>query len=128
MAILRPWIGKSSDRSCRSLLLQRSRRAFLASTQRKRMFPRYVIFFLQLFHFLHCTQKYAGIQFNPDIIDIRVFCAIASKNFPFSHSDLNVDRILVLKDLLSEFSTVSFRLFDHISAVCKGFLCAPVYF
>src|SRR5699024_2372295 len=59
---------------------------------------------------LHRAQQDTGITFNPDKIDIRMLFCHGKDKTPFSHPDLNPDRLLVSKHLAPA-SPLVFRSF-----------------
>ena len=57
------------------------------------------------------AQKYAGVTFDPDIIDVWVSLCHIQKKLSFSHADLNLDGIGIAEKR-APFSFLLFGMFD----------------
>ena len=55
---------------------------------------------LVLFHFLDCAEQYAGIFFDSHIIDLRILLCKGMQETSLSHTNLNMDRMIVSENLM----------------------------
>ena len=63
--------------------------------------------------FLQASQKYAGIPFDSNVVDMGIFLSQLHDKAPFSHSYLYFDG-MVISEYLVPASFVEGRFLDHI--------------
>ena len=95
MAVLRPRIGEVEVNAVYLALSKHFRKLACIHADEKQVFD----FRLQFFPFLYRAEQYAVVHLNTNVVDLRMQNRHIHQEASFSHSNLNMNRIFISKNL-----------------------------